>query len=99
MRQEIRWIPAILLLSTAAAVALAQATSMAPAEPPAQHKPVTVDPLAARGQVVFSQNCSRCHTAPESFSPRISGSVSKHMRVRANMSDADTKALLHFLNP
>ncbi len=52
-----------------------------------------------RGQKVFAQNCSRCHNAPESFSPRISGTIATNMRVRANLSDADVKALLKFLNP
>jgi mono/diheme cytochrome c family protein len=52
-----------------------------------------------RGQEVFQQNCSRCHNAPEGFSSRVSGSVALHMRVRANLSAEDYKALLHFLNP
>jgi mono/diheme cytochrome c family protein len=52
-----------------------------------------------RGQQVFAQNCSRCHNPPEGFSPRISKAVAMHMRVRANLSDADYKAVLHFLNP
>ncbi len=52
-----------------------------------------------RGQKVFAQNCSRCHNAPEGFSPRISGTIATHMRVRASLSDADVKALLKFLNP
>lgn len=52
-----------------------------------------------RGQQVFDQNCSRCHNAPEGFSTSISGTIAMHMRVRANLSDADYKALLRFLNP
>ena len=52
-----------------------------------------------RGQEVFDQNCSRCHNAPEGFSPSISGTIPMHMRVRANLSDADYKSLLRFLNP
>ncbi len=52
-----------------------------------------------RGQQVFSQNCSRCHNAPEGFSPRVSGTIATHMRVRANLSDTDFKALMKFLNP
>jgi cytochrome c5 len=52
-----------------------------------------------RGQQVFEQNCSRCHNPPEGFSPRVTHAVAMHMRVRANLSDADYKALLHFLNP
>ena len=52
-----------------------------------------------RGQQVFDQNCRRCHSSPEGFSPSISATISKHMRVRAGLSDDDYKALLHFLNP
>lgn len=51
------------------------------------------------GERVFKQNCSRCHTAPEGFSPSISGTVVRHMRVRASLSQHDEEALLHFLNP
>jgi cytochrome c5 len=51
------------------------------------------------GQKVFEQNCGRCHNAPQGFSPSISGTVSRHMRVRANLSQADYEALLRFLNP
>jgi len=52
-----------------------------------------------RGQQVFEQNCARCHSAPEGFSPRISGTVARHMRVRANLSQVDYKALMKFLHP
>jgi cytochrome c5 len=52
-----------------------------------------------RGQQVFNQNCSRCHNSPEGFSPNISGTIARHMRVRAGLSDADYKALMKFLNP
>jgi cytochrome c5 len=54
---------------------------------------------ADRGQQVFERNCSRCHNAPEGFPPSISGTVARHMRVRAELSDADYKALRQFLNP
>jgi cytochrome c5 len=50
------------------------------------------------GNQVFLQNCARCHTVPESFSPRIAGTVIRHMRVRAGLSAQDEKALLRFLN-
>jgi cytochrome c5 len=51
------------------------------------------------GQRIFEQNCLRCHTAPNGFSPHISGTVVMHMRVRASLSEADAQALLRFLNP
>jgi cytochrome c5 len=51
------------------------------------------------GQQVFEQYCSRCHNAPQSFSPHISGTISRHMRVRAGLGKEDEQAILRFLNP
>lgn len=51
------------------------------------------------GQQIFEQNCSRCHAAPDGFSSRISGTVVRHMRVRASLSQHDERELLRFLNP
>lgn len=59
----------------------------------------TMSSASNRGQQVFEQNCSRCHNAPEGFSSSISGTIAMHMRVRANLSDADYKALQRFFNP
>lgn len=52
-----------------------------------------------QGERAFRQNCSRCHNAPESFPPQISGTIVRHMRVRANLSHEDERAILKFLNP
>ena len=73
-------------------------------DPPRQSQPAATGPSGQtastdRGQQVFNQNCSRCHNAPEGFSSRISGTIARHMRVRAGLSDADYRALLKFLNP
>jgi cytochrome c5 len=51
------------------------------------------------GERIFQQQCSRCHGAPESFSPRISATIVRHMRVRASLSQKDEQELLRFLNP
>jgi cytochrome c5 len=51
------------------------------------------------GQQVFEENCSRCHNAPQGFSPSISVAVARHMRVRAGLSQKDAQAILRFLNP
>jgi hypothetical protein len=48
---------------------------------------------------IFQQNCSRCHNTPEGFSPRISGTIVRHMRVRASLSKHDEEELLRFFNP
>lgn len=92
------------LLMTVAAVLQAQ-------ERPAQPAPRQTSPKVATsvntnqshddddGDIIFAQNCSRCHSAPESFSPRITGTVVRHMRVRAQLSQANAEAVLRFLNP
>lgn len=59
----------------------------------------TPKPEESRGQRVFRQNCARCHDAPQSFPPSVSGTILRHMRVRASLSAQDEKALLQFMNP
>lgn len=48
------------------------------------------------GQRIFSQNCARCHNAPDGFAPRITGTIVRHMRVRASLSQHDEQVLLHY---
>jgi cytochrome c5 len=67
--------------------------------PPAQSNQAAPPTDLSAGEQVFKQNCSRCHDAPQSFSPRISGTVIRHMRVRSSLSEQDEKKLLRFLNP
>jgi cytochrome c5 len=54
---------------------------------------------AEPGDRVFANNCSRCHAAPMSLSPRITGTVIMHMRTRARLSQRDEQLLLKFLAP
>ena len=51
------------------------------------------------GSRIFDQNCSRCHNAPDGFSPRISGTILRQMRICASLSAEEEQELLHFLNP
>jgi cytochrome c5 len=51
------------------------------------------------GARIFEQNCARCHNAPDGFSPRIAGTIVRHMRVRASLSKHDEEELLRFFNP
>ena len=87
-------------LILAATAAIGQMSSTPQPQPQKQNKRQT--PQAAgddRGQQVFNQNCYRCHQVPQGFSPSISGTVARHMRVRAGLSEDDYKALMKFLNP
>ena len=73
-----------------------------PPATPAGKKPTVAQASAQHeddGQRIFEQNCSRCHNAPEGFSPGISGTIVRHMRVRASLSEHDEEELLHFFNP
>ena len=66
---------------------------------PSQARPEKATTVHSEGERIFAQNCSRCHNAPEGFSPRISGTVVRHMRVRAQLSEHDEQELLRFFNP
>lgn len=55
--------------------------------------------VPSEGEKVFKQNCARCHNPPDGFSPRISGTVAHHMRVRAALSEHDMQELMRFFNP
>jgi cytochrome c5 len=63
---------------------------------PAKHDNAAVH---SEGERIFEQNCSRCHNAPDGFPPSISGTVVRHMRVRASLSRHDEEELLRFFNP
>ncbi len=86
----------------------AQTTSSAPAQGGAAAKktqatqaqqPAAGTAMETAGEQKFQQNCSRCHNAPQELSPRISGTVLLHMRVRASLSQADAQAILRYLAP
>jgi mono/diheme cytochrome c family protein len=73
-------------------------SGLAAASPDKRDKALRPQP-SSEGERAFRQNCSRCHNAPEGFPPQISGTITRHMRVRANLSREDERAILKFLNP
>ena len=80
----------------------APASQNAAQSAPAPKKAQTAHPAQESldpGERVFEQNCSRCHTAPEGFSPHISGTIIRHMRVRASLSEKQERELIKYLNP
>jgi mono/diheme cytochrome c family protein len=73
-----------------------------PPATPADKKPAVAQASPQQqddGERIFEQNCSRCHNTPEGFSPRISATIVRHMRVRASLSQHDAEVVLHFFNP
>jgi hypothetical protein len=71
----------------------AQAAGTSPKAPP--KKPAVTNP----GERAFQANCGRCHNPPEQLSPRITGTVLRHMRVRALLSPQDEHDILKYLAP
>jgi len=68
-----------------------------PAQQVASHGASTAQ--ADSGERDFATNCSRCHAAPMSLPPRITGTVIMHMRTRARLSRQDEQLLLKYLAP
>lgn len=94
----------LLLAECAAVLSLSTAfAQMHPATRPPKHQAATQTSAANNnhniGERKFQENCSRCHTAPEQLSPRITGTIVMHMRVRASLSDEDAKDILRYLSP
>ncbi len=84
-----------------AAAQTPQPTAMqgAPAKTHAKQPPNKAAASSDPGELKFRQYCSRCHNAPQELSPRISGTIALHMRVRANLSQADELAIVRYLAP
>lgn len=55
------------------------------------------DSLRIEGEKRFYANCGRCHAAPQKFPPRMMGTVLRHMRVRATITDEDQRLILLYM--
>jgi len=101
MKKRLLWC-AILLTSICAITVKAQMSGTPAARAAKRHAATKQSGNAdqpGEGERIFASRCSNCHNAPEGFSPRIAGTVVRHMRVRANLSQHEEEALLRFFNP
>jgi hypothetical protein len=57
-----------------------------------QHKKTQIDPDDA-----YKNNCMRCHAAVQDYSPAKTATIVMHMRVRANLTEEETQAILRYL--
>jgi cytochrome c5 len=97
------------LLKQLALVASIVSTTLVLAQAPPASKPADTSAKSAAkavsakqpdvGQRKFDANCGRCHSFPEQLSPSLTGTVVRHMRVRANLSAEDEKDILRYLAP
>ena len=49
------------------------------------------------GEQRFHANCGRCHATPQKFPPRMMGTILRHMRVRATITDEDRRLILLYM--
>ncbi len=93
-------IPVLMVLSLAVLPVFSQMATRS-SKPPdhSQENKKAAASNQSDGERKFAQNCSRCHSAPQGFSQSISGTIVRHMRVRASLGKRDEEDILHFLNP
>lgn len=89
------------LISFSGIVILGALTLMAAPKPkpaaPANATASRTEVSVAEGERRYRANCSRCHQAPPKFAPAAMGTVIRHMRVRAMITDEDMHAILKFM--
>jgi len=88
-----------LLILVALAMAESGKTPSKPdagAPPPTQNAAQVAD-IRVEGEKRFRTNCGRCHMPPHKFPPRMMGTIVRHMRVRALITDEDMRYILAYM--
>jgi len=52
---------------------------------------------AISGDDAYKQNCTRCHSEVPQRNTRATTTILRHMRVRANLTQDEAKAILEYL--
>jgi hypothetical protein len=55
------------------------------------------DSMRVAGEQRFRANCGRCHAVPQKFPPRMMATILRHMRVRATITEQDTRLILFYM--
>jgi mono/diheme cytochrome c family protein len=97
--QRIHCLLALVACGFCLIAALAATGQSSPAATGPSHAQSAASTTTSAGEKVFMANCARCHTPPMTLSPRVTGTVVAHMRVRARLSRSDEKLLLQYLAP
>ncbi len=69
----------------------------APAATTSANRAAQDDNMRVEGERNFHANCGRCHSAPPKFAPRMAGTIVRHMRVRATITDEEMRSILRYL--
>lgn len=84
-----------LILATGALVLVAEPKTGTPTA--TKVAAVHNEPSIAEGELRYRTNCARCHQAPPKFAPAAMGTLVRHMRVRAMITDEDMHAILKYM--
>jgi cytochrome c5 len=79
------------------AIAASAATGAGKDAPPAAAT-TQDDTTRLQGEQRFRSNCARCHAAPPKFSPRMTATIVRHMRVRATLTDQDMRLIMGYMS-
>ncbi len=90
-------ITCLLWFIVAAGTVFAGARSGKDANPAPVVQSTDADSMRIEGEKRYHANCGRCHAAPQKFPPRMMGTVLRHMRVRALITDEDRKLILFYM--
>ena len=91
---QVMWL--LMVLSASAAPAQPRNREAAGAEVTVRTQ-AQEDAMRVEGEKRFHANCGRCHQAPQKFPPRMMLTITRHMRVRALVTDEDVRLILHYL--
>ncbi len=64
-------------------------------------KPATKKPAAKKGLTpdqAYKANCTRCHAELPTMDARRTATIVRHMRVRANLTEQEARAIFEYLN-
>jgi cytochrome c5 len=96
MRLAVICLSAVLAVLSVLCVAADSPRNNNPTTPVAQST-AQADTMRLEGEKRFRANCGRCHAAPQKFPPRMMATIVRHMRVRATITDEDTRLVLFYM--
>jgi cytochrome c5 len=97
MRLKIISAGAVLALISLLCAAADSPRNNVPTTPVAQSGDAQAAAMRVEGEKRFRANCGRCHAAPHKFPPRMMATIVRHMRVRATITDEDTRLVLYYM--
>ena len=98
MRIKVTILVSLLALASVVWAASSPPKSESPSAPVARSSgSEDADAMRLEGERRFRANCGRCHAAPQKFPQRMMATIVRHMRVRATITDEDTRLVLYYI--